>query len=45
MNDPLLRVYIKGNHKIFYKVKGEDLVIQMFWDTRRNPDELKKYLR
>lgn len=44
-DDPLIRVYIKGNYKIFYEFESEDLMIQMFWDTRRNPDELKKYLR
>lgn len=44
-DDPLIRVYIKVNYKIFYEHGGEEMIIQMFWDTRRNPDELKKYVR
>lgn len=43
-NDPLIRVYIKGHYKIFYETEAEEILIQMFWDTRRNPDDLKKYL-
>lgn len=42
-DDSLIRVYIKGNYKIFYET--EEMIIQMFWDSRRNPDELKGYVR
>jgi plasmid stabilization system protein ParE len=43
-SDPRIRVYIIGHYKIFYEAEIEVLLIQMFWDTRRNPDELKEYL-
>jgi plasmid stabilization system protein ParE len=44
-DDPLIRVYIKGNYKIYYETEGEEMIIQIFWDSRRNPDELKGYVR
>ncbi len=44
-DDLLIGVYIKGNYKIFYETDGEEMIIQMFWDSRRNPDELEGYVR
>ena len=38
------RVLIKGNHKIFYKIYAEELVILLFWDSRQNPEKLKEFL-
>ena len=39
-----VRVLIKGSFSIFYELKEEEIVVLVIWDSRRNPDELKKYL-
>jgi toxin YoeB len=41
---PNTRVLIKGNHKIFYKIYAEELVILLFWDSRQNPKKLMGFL-
>lgn len=35
-----IRVLIKGNYKIFYRIYTEELVILLFWDSRQNPEKL-----
>lgn len=35
-----IRVLIKGNYKIFYRIYAEELVILLFWDSRQNPEKL-----
>ncbi len=36
-----IRVLIKGNYKIFYEIKPEEIVILLVWDTRQNPENFK----
>ncbi|RDV14610.1 type II toxin-antitoxin system RelE/ParE family toxin [Pontibacter diazotrophicus] len=43
-SDPDVRVLIKDTFSIFYELKGEIILVLIIWDSRRNPDELKKYL-
>jgi plasmid stabilization system protein ParE len=43
-SDAEVRVLIKGTFSIFYEVKEEEILVLIIWDSRRNPDELKKYL-
>jgi len=43
-SDPQVRVLIKGAFAIFYELKEEEILVLVIWDSRRNPDELKKYL-
>ncbi|GEO04568.1 hypothetical protein AAE02nite_22320 [Adhaeribacter aerolatus] len=43
-SDADIRVLVKGTFSIFYEIKEEEILILVIWDTRRNPDELKKYL-
>lgn len=43
-NDDQIRILKKGNYQIYYELKGEDIVILVVWDMKRNPDELKKYI-
>jgi len=43
-SDSEVRVLIKGTFSIFYELKEEEILILIIWDSRRNPDELKKYL-
>lgn len=38
-----IRVFIKGNYKIFYRIEPTEIVIIMVWDCRQNPDNLKIY--
>lgn len=39
-----IRVLIKGDYKIFYKIYSEELVILLFWDNRQNPEKLREFL-
>jgi len=43
-SDSEVRVLIKGTFSIFYELKEEEILVLVIWDSRRNPDELKKYL-
>lgn len=43
--DSRLQVLIKGDYKIFYEYSDNLLIVQIFWDSRRNPDELKKIIQ
>ncbi|MBF9255138.1 type II toxin-antitoxin system RelE/ParE family toxin [Pontibacter sp. 172403-2] len=43
-SEPQVRVLVKGTFSIFYELKEEEILILVIWDTRRNPDELEKYL-
>ena len=36
-----IRVIIKGDYKIFYQIKPEELIIHFVWDCRQNPDVLE----
>ncbi|WP_420321249.1 type II toxin-antitoxin system RelE/ParE family toxin [Flagellimonas sp.] len=36
-----IRVLIKKQHKIFYEVKANEIVVHLVWDTRQNPKTLK----
>jgi toxin YoeB len=38
------KVLIKGNHKIFYKIYDEELVVLLFWDSRQNAEKLQEFL-
>ncbi|MFD0796190.1 type II toxin-antitoxin system RelE/ParE family toxin [Maribacter chungangensis] len=35
-----IRVFIKGNFKIFYELKPNELIISLVWDNRQDPDKL-----
>ena len=39
-----VRVSLVSHFSIFYKVKGEEIIIVGLWDNRRNPDDLYKNL-
>lgn len=43
-SDPEVRVLIKDTFSIFYELKEDVVLVLVIWDSRRNPDELKKYL-
>jgi len=43
-SDSEIRVLIKSTFSIFYELKEEEILILIIWDSRRNPDELKKYI-
>jgi len=43
-SDPEVRVLIKGAFSIFYELKEDMILVLIIWDSRRNPDELRKYL-
>lgn len=43
-SDIEIRVLIKGTFYIFYELKEEEILVLIIWDSRRDPDELKKYL-
>ena len=43
-SDSDVRVLIKGTFSIFYEIKEKVILILVVWDSRRNPDELKKYV-
>lgn len=34
-----VRVLIKGDYKIFYKVSPKEIVVLLVWDTRQNPKD------
>lgn len=36
-----IRVLIKKQHKIFYEVKANEIVVHLVWDTRQDPSKLK----
>lgn len=31
-----IRVFIKGNYKIFYQIDNDNLVVHLVWDNRQN---------
>ena len=33
-----VRLFIIKHYSVFYKINGEDLIIQSVWDNRQNPD-------
>jgi plasmid stabilization system protein ParE len=35
------RVLFKGHFAVFYEIKEKVIEIQLIWDNRRNPDDLK----
>jgi plasmid stabilization system protein ParE len=35
-----IRVIIKMNYKIFYKIEYDCIIILLIWDTRQNPSDL-----
>lgn len=35
-----IRVFIKGNYKIFYQIDNEKLVILLVWDSRQDPESI-----
>lgn len=43
-SDSDVRVLIKGRFSIFYEIKEKEILILVVWDTRRNLDELNKYM-
>jgi len=43
-SDSDVRVLIKEAFSIFYEIKENKILILVVWDSRRNPDELKKYV-
>jgi len=38
-----IRVLIKGDYKIFYRIDKKEIVILMIWDCRQDPDSLKLF--
>ncbi len=38
-NVPDTRVFISGHFKIFYEVKPDEIVVQLVWDTRQEPEK------
>ena len=36
-----VRVFIKGDYKIFYQIEVEKIVIHLVWDGRQNPESFK----
>lgn len=36
-----IRVLVKGDLKIFYRIEDTEIVIILVWDCRQNPDDLK----
>jgi len=40
-----IRVLIQGDYKIFYQVKSKELVIHLVWDSRQNPNNLKRVIK
>jgi plasmid stabilization system protein ParE len=36
-----LRVLIKGDYKIFYRIEKKEIIILLIWDCRQNPGSLK----
>ena len=36
-----VRVFIKGNYKIFYRIEPTKIVIILIWDCQQNQDNLK----
>jgi len=43
-SDAHVRVLVKGTFSIFYEIKEKEILILVVWDSRRNPDELEKYV-
>ncbi|MGV3587271.1 MAG: type II toxin-antitoxin system RelE/ParE family toxin [Adhaeribacter sp.] len=43
-SDANVRILIKGTFSIFYEIKEKEILILVVWDSRRNPDELEKYI-
>src|SRR5690349_6777604 len=43
-SDASVRILIKGTFSIFYEIKEKEILILVVWDSRRNPDELEKYI-
>ena len=43
-SDPEVRILIKGTFSIFYEIREKEILILVVWDSRRNPDELKKHV-
>ncbi|MGE5394288.1 MAG: type II toxin-antitoxin system RelE/ParE family toxin [Candidatus Saccharibacteria bacterium] len=35
-----IRVVIKGNYKIFYKIEDENLIILLVWDSRQDQESV-----
>ena len=36
-----IRVLVKGDFKVFYRIEPAEIVIILVWDCRQNPDDLK----
>ncbi|KAA5545691.1 type II toxin-antitoxin system RelE/ParE family toxin [Adhaeribacter rhizoryzae] len=43
-SDASVRILIKSTFSIFYEIKEKEILILVVWDSRRNPDELEKYI-
>ncbi|HPE78087.1 MAG TPA: type II toxin-antitoxin system RelE/ParE family toxin [Draconibacterium sp.] len=41
---PNIRISIKGNFNIIYKIYPEEIGILLFWNSRQNPNKLKDFL-
>ena len=39
-----IRVFIKGNYKIFYQIEDDKLIIHLVWDNRQNQKSLSDLL-
>jgi len=42
---PNTRVTSLGNYSIYYKIKGEEIIVSAFWDNRQDQKKLLKILR
>lgn len=41
---PNTRVLFLNHFEIFYQISADTIYIKLIWDSRRNPDDLKKLL-
>lgn len=39
-----IRILVKGYFTIYYEIKELEILILAIWDSRRNPEELNKFI-
>ena len=43
-SNPNIRVVVKNNYKIYYKVNPSEIIIYIIWDCRQDSEKLKFYI-
>ncbi len=38
-----VRVFIRGNYQIYYKLKNDRIVVLLIWDSRQDPNKLRSF--